>query len=175
MAYITVRIKGVEGHSSERLEGGERLVVGRTSAASITIRHESISREHCAFVLEDEVWYIEDLGSANGTRVNGERISQRQLLNERDIIKIGKARLTFHAGQQRSRRDSDAVIALDSAEAGDSAAIRQVLADDPAQAMPCAHCGAWFSIAHRLPEDRINCPRCERANTVPVLVSSAAD
>ena len=62
MAYLTVRIKDVEGHSTEDLEEGKRLTVGRTSAASITIRHESVSREHCAFIFEDGVWYLEDCG-----------------------------------------------------------------------------------------------------------------
>lgn len=170
MAYLTIRIKEVAGHSTEQLPEGSRLTVGRTSAADITIRHESVSREHCAFVLQDGAWYVEDCGSANGTRVNSDRIEGRTALQERDIIKIGKARITFHLGEPPQRRSAnhDAAIALD--DDGDSTPVRTMAAHDPAQAMPCAHCGTWFSIAHRLPAERIPCPRCDRQNTVPVLV-----
>lgn len=177
MAYLTVRIKDVEGHSTELLQGGERLTVGRTSAASIKIRHESVSREHCAFVLIDDVWYLEDCGSANGTRVNTQKITERVTLQERDIIKIGKARLTFHVGEPGKGKagkntDKVAAIAIDDAQAGTP--VRQSSEGDPIQAIPCVHCGTWFSVAHRLSAERMPCPRCDRQNTIPELLASSS-
>ena len=175
MAYLTVRIRDIAGHSTELLEGGDRLTLGRTSAADITIRSDSISREHCVFICEDGIWYLEDSGSANGTRVNSEKIDQRVTLQERDIIKIGKARLTFHVGKPGKRRQSeggsnDAGIALDDGVSGTP--VLRVLAGEPDQAMKCAECGTWFSIAHRLSGERIPCPRCDRQNTVPELIAT---
>ena len=106
MAYLTVRIKDIAGHSTELLEGGDRLTVGRSSAADITLRPDSISREHCVFICEDEVWYLEDNGSATWHQVNSDKTSGRVTPQERDIIKIGKARLTFHVGKPGSRPKS---------------------------------------------------------------------
>ncbi|TVR43384.1 MAG: FHA domain-containing protein [Planctomycetota bacterium] len=180
MAYLTVRIKEVAGHSTERLPAdATRLTIGRTSQAEITIRHESVSREHCALIFSDGAWFLEDCGSANGTRLNNDRIAGRTALQERDIIKIGKARITFHVGdpgERRSPRSSDhndAAIALE--EDGDNTPLRNMAPHDPPQAIPCAHCGTWFSIAHRLPGERIPCPRCDRQNTIPVLVQPASE
>jgi predicted component of type VI protein secretion system len=177
MAYLTVRIKDVEGHSTERLEGSDRLTVGRTSAASVTIRHESVSREHCAFVLKDDVWYIEDCGSANGTRVNNKKLESRTTLQERDIIKIGKVRLTFHVdevGKTKKKQHSNrmAAIAIDDPVVG--VPVRESNENDPSQAIQCEHCGTWFSVAHRLSADRMPCPRCDRQNTIPELIASAS-
>jgi predicted component of type VI protein secretion system len=168
MAYVTVRIKDVDGHSTEVLEG-DRVVVGRSSSAGLTIKHDSISREHCVFVKDGDNWFLEDLGSANGTRLNREKIEGRTALGERDIIRIGKARLTFHAGN-KPRKDptvgpgSGAAIEL---EAGADVPTVEASPGDPPEAMTCSHCGAWFSTAHRLPGDKMYCPRCERSNIIP--------
>ena len=166
MAYLTVRIKETPGHSTEELPGSDRVTVGRASSAGITIKHDSISREHCVFIRSEDGWHVEDLGSANGTRVNNDRVSERRALKERDIIKIGKARLTFHRGRPKKNNAKDG-IAINNA---DDQSVRQVAPGDPVQAMPCHHCGTWLSIAHRLPGDRMHCPRCDHANVVPVLI-----
>lgn len=169
MAYLTVRVKDQEGHSTEPLEG-ERVSVGRASEAGLTIKHSSISREHCAFVLVDGAWHVEDLGSANGTLLNREKIAGRTALRERDIVKIGKARLTFHVGEKRASVSEQAAIALDDLDPSDAApALRRGLGD-PLEATRCLHCTAWLSTAHRLPGDRFDCPRCGKE----VLVASSA-
>ena len=79
MAYLTVRIKDTDGHSFTELNH-DRMVVGRSSRTEIPIKHTSISREHCAFVKEQDAWYVEDLGSSNGTWVNNERITRMPTL-----------------------------------------------------------------------------------------------
>ncbi|TVR08305.1 MAG: FHA domain-containing protein [Planctomycetota bacterium] len=166
MAYLTVRIKETPGHTTEVLPSEERVTVGRASSASLTIKHDSISREHCAFIRSENGWSVEDLGSANGTRVNSTTISECTPLKERDIIKIGKARLTFHRGRPSKKKAGDEIAINDA----DDQSMRQVGPDDPSQAMPCHHCGTWLSISHRLPGDRIHCPRCDHSNVVPVLI-----
>lgn len=166
MPFITIRIKGSEGWTRSELDK-ERLVVGRSSKADVPIQHTSISREHCAIVRDGERWVVEDLGSANGTWVNKTKVDGRLELRERDIIKLGFARLTFHGGH---RNDAAAVVDVAGAEDDDDAPkapVRKREADDPPEASTCAQCGSWFSIAHRLAGDRMDCPRCGHRNTVP--------
>ncbi len=169
MAYLTIRIKGVESYSRQALDK-DRIVLGRASAADLPIKHSSISREHCAFVRQGETWLVEDLGSANGTMVNKVKITERTALNERDIVAAGHARLTFHAAAMPA---VEAAVDLNLNEAGEDAGgpTRRRGENDPAEATACASCGGWFSIAHRMAGDRMECPRCRHDNLVPALSS----
>src|SRR5947199_47320 len=104
MAFVTIRIKNTEGFTRAELVQ-ERVTIGRSSAAGIPIKNNTLSREHCAFVREGERWFIEDLGSQNGTWVNRTKVLGRTPLNERDIVKAGQSRLTFHAGRLPSEHE----------------------------------------------------------------------
>lgn len=169
MAYVTIRIKGADGHSFTELNK-DRMVLGRSSRTDLPIKHTSISREHCAFVQENGVWYIEDLGSSNGTWVGKDKLAGRRELKERDIVKAGHARLTFHAGARGAADEAAVDLALDDDPAdAPRGPVRTPGADDPPEAVPCQHCGGWFSIAHRLAGDEMDCPRCGKRNTVPAM------
>jgi diguanylate cyclase (GGDEF)-like protein len=65
-----------------------RLVVGRDPAVDLPIADSSVSRQHAAFVAEASGYRIQDLGSTNGTLVNGVRISERSL-HSGDTIQVG--------------------------------------------------------------------------------------
>jgi transcriptional regulator with GAF, ATPase, and Fis domain len=71
-----------------------RTVIGRSSTAGLTLDAEGISREHAAIAVEDDGIFLEDLGSTNGTRLNGERITAAHRLRAGDVIGIGRAQLT---------------------------------------------------------------------------------
>ncbi len=174
MAFLTIRIKGTEGYTRTGL-GKDRMIVGRASAADVPIKHTSISREHCALVKDGDAWLVEDLGSSNGTWVGRAKVAGRQKLDDKAIIKIGHARLTFHAGEL-AQAQAEAAIAVgevdadggeDKEPAGEQ---RKRGVNDPLEAITCSACGAWFSIAHRLAGESMPCPRCGQAATIPVLV-----
>ena len=74
---------------------GETVVVGRLATSGIRIADANASREHAAFVREGDGWAITDLGSTNGTLLNGEPVS-RERLKDCDVIEIGVTRLTYH-------------------------------------------------------------------------------
>lgn len=74
---------------------GERVTVGRLAGCAIRLTDANVSREHAAFVRKDGRWSIEDLGSTNGTSLNGEPVTDAPL-REGDVIEIGLSRLTFH-------------------------------------------------------------------------------
>lgn len=70
-------------------------VIGRESTAVVWIDDGSVSRRHARIVVDDDGATIEDLGSKNGTFVRGRRIEKAARLGDRDVIKIGPARLVF--------------------------------------------------------------------------------
>ncbi len=63
--------------------------VGRNPGLSLTLSSDSVSKEHAELFLEDGQLCVFDLGSKNGTFVNGERIEQSRL-REGDILHIGQ-------------------------------------------------------------------------------------
>lgn len=69
----------------------ERAVVniGRDLANDIAIRDGQVSRYHLRLTLQGQDYCVEDLGSSNGTRVNGLQIARRARLNDGDVIALG--------------------------------------------------------------------------------------
>jgi len=60
----------------------------------LAIEDDFASSQHCRFHTVRGVWYVDDLGSTNGTVLNGRRIRGAQLLKKRDKIKIGHTVMT---------------------------------------------------------------------------------
>ena len=67
-------------------------IVGRTSECDIVLRAADVSKQHCRIVVEEEQVMVEDLGSANGTFVNGEPIQRAHL---KDGDRLGIANYEF--------------------------------------------------------------------------------
>jgi len=55
------------------------LVVGRRESADIVLRFPNVSGSHCELSLVDGYWFVKDLASSNGTKVNGMRVSEKRL------------------------------------------------------------------------------------------------
>jgi len=90
---------------------GTKLTIGRSEEADISIDNTAISRLHAALELKGGVHFLTDLGSTNGTTVNGERINGTVPVTEKDTITIGKFRLVAEhvAGEQASKSYSTAM------------------------------------------------------------------
>ena len=73
----------------------ESLIVGRSvKLCDIVIDHDdSISGRHCELSVIDGNWYVRDLKSSNGTRVNSQKIFQELLLKNGDILMVGQTAL----------------------------------------------------------------------------------
>ena len=78
-----------------------RVVVGRSRECDIRVDDGNVSRRHCEVAQEGPTaWSVVDLGSTNGTEVNGKRVSGKQRLDDGDRIVIGGTELVF--GRSRS-------------------------------------------------------------------------
>lgn len=69
---------------------GDEVTIGRDPSSGIALADRSLSRAHSALTLGNNGWTIRDLGSANGTFVNGIQV-QQQLLHEGDQITAGES------------------------------------------------------------------------------------
>ena len=68
------------------------MVIGRGRSADVVIAEATISRAHAAIGFDGVEFFMQDLGSTNGTRVNGKR-ETRVRLGEGDELQLGKLRL----------------------------------------------------------------------------------
>lgn len=75
----------------------EVMTVGRRKSNDICLDFSNVSGQHCEFTFKNGVWYVRDLRSQNGTKVNGERVQQR-LLKPGDLVSISKHefRVEYH-------------------------------------------------------------------------------
>jgi diguanylate cyclase (GGDEF)-like protein len=85
-AYLVV-LQGTNVGEMHKIEGPE-LIIGRAASATVRLNDDGISRRHCRVITVGGQVIIEDLGSANGTLVNGEMI-QHHALKEGDKIRLG--------------------------------------------------------------------------------------
>lgn len=70
-------------------------VIGRSRSCDIVIPEDFISSTHIRIWHEDGEWYLEDLGSRNGTTVNGQRILRPVILDPEDVISLGGLNFVF--------------------------------------------------------------------------------
>lgn len=70
----------------------KKLVVGRRESCDIVLRFANVSALHCEVVLENGYWYVKDLNSRNGTKVNGIKVENEKRLDPGDEFSVAKHR-----------------------------------------------------------------------------------
>jgi adenylate cyclase len=88
--------------NGEEHDLGEVVLLGRGEGAAIRLSDASVSRQHATIRFEDRHFWIADLGSANGTFVNGVAVKGARVLRHGDRLQLGNAVLVFEDGGQRS-------------------------------------------------------------------------
>jgi pSer/pThr/pTyr-binding forkhead associated (FHA) protein len=124
VAYIEIHSQGI---FERRPLEGERLTIGHVASNDIPLPSDrKVSRTHAILERLPSGWAVRDLGSTNGTYVNGKRIWRDVTLKERDEVLVGKTRLVYRRSEpvldqgteadtrvpELTRRERDVLIAL---------------------------------------------------------------
>jgi pSer/pThr/pTyr-binding forkhead associated (FHA) protein len=92
---MNARLVPIDGGSPIVLDK-DMVLIGRNEECEIRLDHKSISKQHCLLVKTDGLILVRDLGSTNGTRVNGQRIRRAALLpNDQFSVANYKYRVQF--------------------------------------------------------------------------------
>src|SRR5690349_19635418 len=127
------------GYSVE-LPRGE-TVVGREVTCSLRFNDNAISRRHMRITRLDDDVYVEDLGSMNGTELNGALIEGKSKLSDRDTIRVGEHYLQVRFTDDNADQPSTRRLA----KLADLGGIKKTVR------------------APRMPASRQRCPRCAMA------------
>src|ERR1700761_4860129 len=100
---------------SGKYQGGEfplrmnrEIIIGRSSDLDMVLVEDMVSRRHAKISSTDTEVYIQDVGSTNGTFVNGEKIAGRALLHEGDRILVGTSIIKVVAVEGQLANQSEA-------------------------------------------------------------------
>lgn len=129
------------------LSGGQPVVldrpvtlVGRKEGCDLRLNHKSVSKQHCVLVRTDGMVVLRDLGSTNGTRVNGKRV-RRAVLKDNDQLSIAAISFRIVYGddkveQKVAKKSGDATQMINAQEV--QKLLRAPKADAPAAGDPPA-------------------------------------
>ena len=84
---ITVRIRDKHGHEHAKIFS-KPFLIGRDPSCDVHIRDDGVSRKHAEVILQGDVWKVRDLGSANGSFLDGKRI-QEEILTRPAQLQLG--------------------------------------------------------------------------------------
>src|SRR5207237_7798975 len=76
----------------------DEITIGRNDANIVRLTEKNVSRKHGRLVREEGHFYIEDLNSFTGIRLNGEKVQGKALVREGDLIQISEYDLSLQAG-----------------------------------------------------------------------------
>ena len=93
----------------------EPATIGRAVECDIVIARKSISRENTRIHREGRHWFVEDLGSTNGTYLNGELTIAPMKLRDGDSIKVGDVTFIFHDPDTTTRENPVPHLDVDAA------------------------------------------------------------
>jgi len=96
----TIRLEGPGAAPRSVPVEDRQTIIGRGTGAGVRLQSPRVSRHHAEIVRDPfGQWWIRDLGSANGTRVNGQGVTER-VITPADIIEIGEFRLWLEAAAE---------------------------------------------------------------------------
>lgn len=101
---LTVILSG-QAYQRIELEKFQKLRVGRGEDCEVHLDNAAVSRYHCEIIRKDDLLRLRDLGSQNGTQLNGVRVDNHSLKNG-DVITIGKFTIDVQVvgGRKASKR-----------------------------------------------------------------------
>ena len=79
--------------------------IGRAVECDVVIASKSVSREHTRIRRDGRRWFVDDLGSTNGTYLNGERVVASLPMMDGDSLKVGDVEFSFHDPDTTTREN----------------------------------------------------------------------
>jgi len=116
-----------------------KLLIGRAEECDVRPLSEEVSRRHCVVLVGPADVWVEDLGSRNGTFVNGDKITAKARVGDGDVIRVGSLELRVSCSDPAARAGSDNDVSkwlLTDEAAADSAIISA--GADTTQVLPAA-------------------------------------
>ena len=104
-----IQITNTDGRVSNFPVLKDVIVIGRSEENDLVLPDQSVSRNHARINKIDTGFFLTDLGSFNGTKVNGKSIQSTRLKNN-DLIKIGKILLKFSSGEKPAKSPVQTVV-----------------------------------------------------------------
>lgn len=129
---------------------GEAVSIGRASDCTIPIKDRYLSRKHAELIAIGTGWMLKDLGSANGTYLNGARVERDEILKTGDRIRLGDTEIVFETAE----RSTDRFLAVGEAAASPTIAIPVNDISDRPEAQDVSRLQTLTQLARELIEDR---------------------
>ena len=126
---------------------GDEILIGRHPDCGVQLESSAVSRRHARVFIKDGRYLIEDLGSGNGTSVNGQTIASATPLEAQDRIKLGPVLMRFEQGEVLEQ----AAVASDMG----TTMVGVSLADDEATIMSQVKSGTGFGTLDVRPEQKL--------------------
>ncbi len=172
LPFIVVKPPGGKPYRKELLE--QAVTIGRSSSNEVTIKDDpKVSRQHCRVEPAGEFWAIVDLGTSNGTKLNGEKLAGGpKVLESGDEVRVGATAIIFEDPLHKRRSAAQKLMGSISntwkriATGGGAKTAPKEAALGPGR-MKCASCGAVLNTTGKKPGDKIGCPRCRAVHNVP--------
>ncbi|MBI2331737.1 MAG: FHA domain-containing protein, partial [Chloroflexi bacterium] len=117
---------------------GDQLTIGRDSTNGVAINDAEISRKHARLMFQGGKYVLEDLGSTNGSFVNGQRLAGPVVLKPGDVVSLGEQIVLMY---DAIAGDAGATVAV-SRKAMQQSAPPPVYSSAPASPAPAASYGA---------------------------------
>ena len=96
---------------------GQRVTLGKASTNVVSLEHDpTVSRLHAILENHGSAWSIRDVGSRNGTYVNGEKIDAERVLRSGDELRLGKCRVVYVEVRDVDEPAYEATIVPDAAQ-----------------------------------------------------------
>jgi pSer/pThr/pTyr-binding forkhead associated (FHA) protein/tetratricopeptide (TPR) repeat protein len=137
----TLVVRHPDGKETEHALTGE-LTIGRQEGCELVLTAGGVSRRHARVFVEGSQVMVEDLGSANGTYIDGERIAEPTPLGPQGSMLLGEYEVKLKAARRATRTAAPALEAEAGAGAGGPRATRALPAVRPGGARPGGGAGA---------------------------------
>lgn len=119
MLQVELRVVGGKHHNKVIALTSSKFLIGREQDCHLRPNSELVSRHHCVFSVDSHTAFVRDLGSTNGTFVNGDRVRGKMELKNGDHVSVGK--LEFEVSINRSAATARPQMPAESAAAAESA------------------------------------------------------